>query len=101
MAYNPPLQSLISSSGALGHTNRSSTSLLTPQLALLADPPFQHKVDLQLVHFVTHEVRLLLRPSCHRDRELTPAFSLQTARLRPPRVDPGSAVATRRAGPTG
>ncbi|GAA5878508.1 hypothetical protein JCM8547_008435 [Rhodosporidiobolus lusitaniae] len=61
MAYNPPLQNLISSSGSLRASNRSSTSLLTPALSVLADPPTQHKVDLQLVHFVTHElIRILL-----------------------------------------
>lgn len=66
MAYNPPLHSLISSTGSLGQANRSSTSLLNPQLTLLADPPLQHKVDLQLVHFVTHEVRPSFLPPLQR-----------------------------------
>ncbi|GAA5899819.1 hypothetical protein JCM6882_005443 [Rhodosporidiobolus microsporus] len=57
-----PLASLISSTGSLGQLNRSSTALLTPKLTALADPPsLNHRVDQQLVQFLTHEtIHLLL-----------------------------------------
>ncbi|GAA6012260.1 hypothetical protein JCM10207_002781 [Rhodosporidiobolus poonsookiae] len=60
MATNRPLHALINSSGNLGPGNRSSSSLITPALSALADPPTQHKVDAQLVQFLTHEVIRLL-----------------------------------------
>ncbi|GAA5980995.1 hypothetical protein JCM11641_001423 [Rhodosporidiobolus odoratus] len=57
MTYQPPLHSLLNSTGSLPtSSNRSSTSLLSPDLAQLANPPRTQTVDQQLVQFVTHEI---------------------------------------------
>ncbi|BGP18454.1 hypothetical protein JCM10213_003187 [Rhodosporidiobolus nylandii] len=68
----PPLANLLHSTGSLSHahTNRSSTALLTPALASLADPPSaNHRVDQQLVQFLTHEVIHALLASVKAARE--------------------------------
>ncbi|BGP01979.1 TRAPP complex subunit trs33 [Rhodotorula toruloides ATCC 204091] len=59
MASPAPLQALLSSTGTPS-ANRSSSSLITPPLLALADPP-QHTVDARLVEFFVQEtIRTLL-----------------------------------------
>ncbi|GAA5882312.1 hypothetical protein JCM3774_005505 [Rhodotorula dairenensis] len=53
MAANRPLQHLITTSG--NPATRSSSSLVTPQLAALADPPVHSAVDPRLVHYLVAE----------------------------------------------
>ncbi|GAA5961806.1 hypothetical protein JCM21900_003316 [Sporobolomyces salmonicolor] len=57
MATPRPLSSLLHSTGT--PSSRSSTSLITPSLTLLADPPL-HSVDSHLVDLLTNEVIRIL-----------------------------------------
>ncbi|GEM10638.1 bet3 family protein [Rhodotorula toruloides] len=72
MASPAPLQALLSSTGTTS-ANRSSSSLITPPLLALADPP-QHTVDARLVEFFVQEtIRTLVEStkaaSARRKRE--------------------------------
>ncbi|GAA5916444.1 hypothetical protein JCM5296_006565 [Sporobolomyces johnsonii] len=65
MATPRPLSNLIHSTGT--PSSRSSTSLITPSLARLADPPL-HSVDSHLVDLLTNEVIRILVHSEHAAR---------------------------------
>ncbi|GAA5885775.1 hypothetical protein JCM16303_006058 [Sporobolomyces ruberrimus] len=59
-----PLSTLVNSSGTL-HPNASSTSLITREITLLADPT-PHSVDSHLVDFLLNEtVRILIESTLH------------------------------------
>lgn len=59
-----PLSTLVNSSGTL-HPNASSTSLITREITLLAEPT-PHSVDSHLVDFLLNEtVRILIESTLH------------------------------------